>query len=502
MTQFQIDSHIPTFAVVGKVNMGKSSVLATLLEVDDDRLIRISSTPGETTRCQVLPLEFDGEVRMRFIDTPGFSRPIEAMREIQSLHSSDSSPDLGTILTFLEKHESTGEFDDECQLLRPLVEGAGLLYIIDPSKPLRDEFIAEMEILRWTGRRRMALLNAKTESEEYIQTWRDRLGSYFNLVRTFNAHHARFDERKRLLKSLLEIDEEHADTIAATIQCLDDEWLLRREETAEVLVDTLEKSLLLRESRVLDERDIDVEHRRERIKVEMGKNYYQEVSQITKKGMDALLKIYRHHLVKLDWQELELDDIDLETEETWSKWGLSRAQLTLAGGATGAAAGVAVDIGSGGLSHGAGTLIGMLGGAAAAFFKGNELPDLKVAMAGGVKLQSGEGRKLELGPPKNANFPWILLDRLLITFSDIQNRAHGKRDSTSLGSQSSGDESIVKDLTTQQRALLNKWFISCSKGEPDRGIEPEVFKYIVEILADIERANDDQSPTLQPNIFS
>jgi len=45
----------PTFAVVGKINMGKSSVLSTLLEIDDDRLIRVSNTPGETTQCQVLP---------------------------------------------------------------------------------------------------------------------------------------------------------------------------------------------------------------------------------------------------------------------------------------------------------------------------------------------------------------------------------------------------------------------------------------------------------------
>ena len=41
-----VPKDIPTFAVVGKVNMGKSSVLATLLEVDDEQVIRISATPG------------------------------------------------------------------------------------------------------------------------------------------------------------------------------------------------------------------------------------------------------------------------------------------------------------------------------------------------------------------------------------------------------------------------------------------------------------------------
>lgn len=481
--------NIPSFAVVGKVNMGKSSVLATLLEVDDDSIIRVSSTPGETTRCQILPLKFDGEEKMRFIDTPGFSRPIEAMREIQRIHDEEShgTPGIEAIRSFISQYKNTGEFEDECLLLEPLINGTGLLYIIDPSKPLRDPFIAEMEILRWTGRRRMALLNAKTDSQEHLQTWRDKLGSYFNLVRTFNAHHAKFDERKRLLKSLLEIDETHADMIRSTISCLDDEWRQRREEAAEILVDVLEKSLILRESRVLDERDMEVEHRRERVKQEMEKAYYQQVTKQVKKGMDDLLKLYRHHLIKIDWEELGLENIDLEAEETWSKWGLSRSQLALAGGAAGAAAGVAVDIGTGGLSHGAGTLLGMIGGAAAAFFKGDELPDLKVDITGGIKLKGGEGRKLELGPPKNENFPWILLDRMLLTFQEIQNRAHGRRDAENL---KSNGEGIVQNLNNDERRILGKWFTSCSKGEPDRGMEPEIFSRLVNLLEEIGTTED------------
>ena len=42
---------VPEFAVVGRVNMGKSAVIATLLEIDDNEVLRVSPTPGETTRC-------------------------------------------------------------------------------------------------------------------------------------------------------------------------------------------------------------------------------------------------------------------------------------------------------------------------------------------------------------------------------------------------------------------------------------------------------------------
>jgi hypothetical protein len=483
---------VPVFAVVGKVNMGKSSVLATLLEVDDERIIRVSATPGETTHCQVLPLEFDGEERIRFIDTPGFSRPIEAMREIQNLHGKGNgmgngtgTPGLETIQLFLETYQGSGEFEDECLLLSPVVDGAGVLYIIDPSKPLRDEFVAEMEILRWTGRRRMALLNAKSGSNEYLQPWRDRLGSYFNLVRTFNAHHARFEERRKLLRSLLEIDEEHAGVIESTIRCLDDEWRQRREESAEVVIDVLEKAMMLREFRVLEARDMNLDHRREKITREMSKGYYQNVSALVTDGVDQLLKIYRHHLVKVDWEELGIDALDLEAEETWSKWGLSRSQLTLAGGAAGAAAGVAVDASTGFLSHGVATIVGALGAGAMAFFKGNSLPDLKVDVLGGVKLKGGEGRRLELGPPKNENFPWILLDRLLSAYGQIQARAHGRRDEQTITS-GRDDAGYVKAMSSEQRRLLGKWLRSCGKGEPDREMEPEVFGVTVGMLESVE----------------
>jgi len=491
---------VPVFAVVGKVNTGKSSVLATLLEVDDDRVIRVSPTPGETIQCQILPLKFDGEECIRFIDTPGFNRAIDAKLEIEAIHSEmnfSGTPGLEAIREFVERHEGDGTFEDECLLLGPLLKGAGLLYVIDPSKPLRDEFVAEMEILRWTGRRRMALLNAKDDSGQYLELWRNKLGSYFNLVRTFNAHHARFDERRRLLKSLLEIDERHSAVIERTISSLDAEWKERREESAEVLVSVLEKALTYRKSRVLDERDMKVEHRREKIQNELASDYYKHITKLVKRGGEKLLGIYRHHLMQVDWEEFEWSGVDLEAAETWSKWGLSRSQLVMAAAATGAAGGAAIDALTGFLSHGAGTLIGGLGGGAAAFFKGESLPDLKVDIRDGFKFQAGEGRKLELGPPKNENFAWILLDRLLFAFLQIQNRAHGRRDDgvirNSPKNQDQKDQKgLLYLLNREQRSLLGKWFLSCSKGNPNRDIEPKVFHVLLDVLMELEHLDPEE----------
>jgi len=479
-----IKEGVPAFVVVGRINMGKSAVLATLLEVDDDRIIRVSPTPGETTHCHVLPVVFDERELVRFIDTPGFSRPLEAMRAIQELHG-EGSPDLGTVGRFVRERGEA--FDDEARLLEPIVEGAGILYVIDPGKPLRDAFVAEMEILRWTGRPRMALLNQKGEEAPHLEEWRNRLGSYFNLIRTFNAHHARFEERKHLMRALLDIDESNRPMLEEAIGLIEEEWAERREEAADVILDMLRKALALRVEGRLDEEQRHSERKRERLVKDLTRRYVEKVRRIEGRSYERLLKIYRHHLMTVEDDAPAYEGIDLEAAETWKKWGLSRGQMTVAASVAGAAGGALVDVGTGGLTHGIGTVVGAVGGAAAAFFKGADLPELGVDPRRGMKISSGSGRTLVIGPPRNVNFPWILLDSALHHYLAISRRAHGKREETVIAGR--GGESVVRGWPPGRRAAFAKWFGGCLKGTPDPHREQTAFDELVRALEEAERAD-------------
>ena len=62
---------IPTFAVVGHPNKGKSSIVATLAE--DERLA-IGPTPGTTRRAAPHTFSIDGQPQYVLVDTPGFQR--------------------------------------------------------------------------------------------------------------------------------------------------------------------------------------------------------------------------------------------------------------------------------------------------------------------------------------------------------------------------------------------------------------------------------------------
>ena len=159
-------------------------------------------------------------------------------------------------------------------------------------------------------------------------------------------------------------------------------------------------------------------------------------------------------------------------------------QLTTAGALAGGAAGAIFDLGVGVHSLGAGTVIGAFGGGVAAFFKGGQLPELKVKLGGGLKLKGGDGKAMVVGPPASPNFPWILLDSMLLRYRGILQRAHGRRDAASFDE--SEDESIVRQFPSERRTLLQKWFNSCLKASPDRGKEPDVFAALVESLEETE----------------
>ena len=224
--------------------------------------------------------------------------------------------------------------------------------------------------------------------------------------------------------------------------------------------------------------------RRERKQAALAEEYFGKLAKLESRCLGRLLTIYRHHLLEPDVDPRRHRGLDLATEETWRKWGLNRWQLTAAGAVAGGAAGAVFDLGVGVHSLGAGTIIGALGGGTAAFFKGGQLPELKVKLGGGLKLKGGDGRSLVVGPPASPNFAWVLLDSMLLRYRGILARAHGRRDEARLDP--GGDESIVRQLPGDQRSLLQKWFTSCLKGSPDRGREPEVFATLVALLEEVD----------------
>ena len=100
-----VSESVPTFAIVGAVNHGKSSVVSALAENDE---VRISSMPGETVSCQ----RFWLRDLFAFYDTPGFQNAIEALRELEP--AGRASEPLEVFRSFLKRHQDKLFFGSDC----------------------------------------------------------------------------------------------------------------------------------------------------------------------------------------------------------------------------------------------------------------------------------------------------------------------------------------------------------------------------------------------------
>ena len=149
---------IPCFAVLGMVNEGKTSVVATLSE---DPKVTPNPMPGATVRFQRIPVAVEGQEILRFYDTPGFQNSIRALAWLREQETCQP-PGADLLALFLKVHAGNPKFASECELFRPVAEeDAGILYVVDGSAPITKDYRAEMEILWMTRRPRMALINCK-----------------------------------------------------------------------------------------------------------------------------------------------------------------------------------------------------------------------------------------------------------------------------------------------------------------------------------------------------
>lgn len=403
---------IPRFAVVGHPNKGKSSIVSTLSE---DGAVAIAPIPGTTTAARTFPLQVDGETLYELIDTPGFQRPREVLAWLHE-RSGGAADRAAAVARFVAAHGDDPRFHDEVELLRPITQGAGILYVVDGSRPYGAEYEPEMEILRWTGRPRMALINLIANGD-HIEEWRRALDQYFSIVRVFDALHADRSKRFTLLRSFGELHPPWQAAISRAVSALEDDYRRRRERAARAIASLIVDALTLQHTQRIAE-DADpapvIANAQARLRKRLA-----EREQKVRREVEA---IYRHEGAVWADGAPGIIDSDLFSSESEQLFGLSRTQLVATGAMSGAIAGGAVDLALGGASLFAVTGISAIVGGLSALLGGDRLGKAKVL---GQSLGS---REITVGPFRDANLPWILLGRALLHHEAIAERNHARRD--------------------------------------------------------------------------
>lgn len=441
---------VPEFAIIGHPNEGKSSVLSTLAEDDS---VRVSPIPGETVACQAFPVRIDGREIIRFIDTPGFQNPRQTLQWLQEYQG----PEEGLLDSFLAAHRNNPAFHDDCELLRPVAAGAGVIFVVDGSRPLRHVDRAEMEILRLSGAPRMAVINCKEEDAAYLAQWQNEFRKHFNAVRLFNSCRANYRQRIDLLESLKAIDQQLEPVLRSVIDAFQEDWEVRNMRTATILATLLQDILTYR-------RTVHCNKDEERMKrLELHWQYQQYVASKEQLAQQAIRQLFKHNIFNLDLPPQSVLAEDLFSKRTWEFLGLSDRQIILAGALGGAVLGVGIDAATIGSSFGLFSTIGGLIGAGATALKGKDL--LSGVRLLGMKMG---GEQLQVGPVTNIQLLYIILDRGLLFYSHVINWAHGRRDyewRNCLQRPARSKSGFTSHWDRSHREICEHFFSSVQKGQ-------------------------------------
>ena len=468
------ENRIPVLAIMGHPNAGKSSVVATLTE--NDR-IDIDKRAGTTTSSDEYPVIIDGRTVMAFIDTPGFQNPSDILEWFQA-HADER--DLAG--AFLAAHDDDPLFSHDCALLRPVAEGAGIILVVDGSKRIKEKDRTEMELLRLTGRPRMAILNNLSTVDKHMAAWQDALNKSFNAVREFNAHRATYAERIALLGALKTIDQRWEPMLDQTMRAFEGDWERRIEQSAGTIVDLMREALDYKVTRVVKVADIDSEAEREAIQEKLAKAFQNGLRKMEGDARQQIRTNFRHNVWDLPPDSLLSQD--LFSEEVEHALGLTQRKLALTGAAAGAATGGAVDLSLGFASLGAAALIGVVAGSVLGVLGGAALAKIDIQRTLGVE-------RFTMGPVTNQRFPFVLLDRVILYCAQAMNWSHGRKAADEQAANRVPDKTLkhkrgfTEGLSSDDHKTLAKFFAAARTGKQNSHEERarEVIRQVLQQLS-------------------
>ena len=428
----------PKFVVVGHPNKGKSSIVSTL-SLDDS--VAISNRPGTTTKARSFKLQKGDKIFYELVDTPGFQRPRKVLKILQEENpSAKERPQK--VKEFLDKYCDSDEFRDECELLRPIMDGGGIIYVVDASKPYSPEFESEMEILRYCAKPSIAILNYISE-DDYTKEWDEVLGQYFRIIKPFNPLKATFTEHIDLLEALRHAapmwDSELKDAIKLLKEYRDEQ----KREIANIITNAIIEILSYKISK-----SSHLFINEEKLKDEF-KEHIKDIENRMFKQIKECLN-FKNSNFNIDKRDF---DVELFSKESKEIFGLSEDKLTLISTLSSATAGGLIDLSVGGHSFFLGTIIGGAIGYIGAKYGYNEL----------AKIKFLSNNIVEIGPIEDINFGFIILNRAIGYANRLLNRTHAIREEKE--EIAINDNSSIKEL--KKLSSIHKKFRDKKYSEDD-----------------------------------
>ena len=335
-------------AVVGHTNTGKTSLLRTLTR--DTSFGAIANRPSTTRHVEGAALIIHGQPLIEFYDTPGLEDSIGLLEELESAHQQGAGDWLEMIQSFLDSPLAQARFAQEAKSLRQVIACAIVIYVIDVRERVLGKYRDELTLLIRSAKPIIPLLNFIDSPDAKSQQWQDylsRTGLHASL--SFNPLVIDALAERKLFEKMRALRDELYAPLGDIIQELEDQRARLRRVALDIISDLL---LDVAACMLMISIKNSAEH------VQRAKELGQAVQQREWRCAEELLRL--HGFRSEDFQPADVLPGDPETGglpltlNSLKELGVRSSS----GAATGAAAGLALDVMLGGLSLGVGTATG------------------------------------------------------------------------------------------------------------------------------------------------
>ncbi len=338
-------------AVVGHTNTGKTSLVRTLLRSGD--FGRVDDRGGTTRQVTSAVLRVEDEALIELFDSPGLENAPELIDTLETLPGKrHDGPDR--IAQLLADDHLRERFDHESRVLELVLEVDVALYVIDAREPVLEKYQDELAILGQCGRPIVAVLNFTASPASREDQWREALARVMlHSVLAFDAVVRDPATEERLFSKLTGLLDVHAPTLERWLSHRREEEQQRRKAALEAISSMLIDVAAFRQSVPEVDREATWTKMQDRAR------------QREQACVDTLLDLYQFGREDREDADLPLSGgswaEDLFDTETLRHYSIHTGTYTGIGAGTGAA----IDIGTGGLTLGAGTIIGTVIGTGA-----------------------------------------------------------------------------------------------------------------------------------------
>lgn len=346
-------NHLTTISVIGHTNVGKTSVLRTLLR---DSYFGEVNNASATTRhvAAVQILSTDGRQLVTLHDTPGLEDATGVMDFIQdhTYGRSDGVERLQSFLQAVANHDDNldADFSQEAKVIKSLLDADIAIYVIDAREPILSKYQDELAILASSGTPILPVFNFIHKGQGNLTAWRAMLSRRaLHISCRFDTVAFDFDNEMQLWSHLATLSNQDP----AIIQLIDDRrnaWQSLLESGSQLIADFVINVASF--SQKIDEKDDPAP---------TFSRMQNAVRQAESRLHEQLLTQYRFYnesvsmtLPSITGTALDIFDSDLLTH-----YGIR----TAGGSVTGMLIGAGIDVATLGASLGLGTAIGgLLGG--------------------------------------------------------------------------------------------------------------------------------------------